>query len=132
MFNAFDISASALVAQRIRMDTIATNVANANTFKADGTPYQRRVPIFAVGESEDNQSNPGVHVSEIVIDTRPGEKSYMPDHPFADEKGYVTMPNVNEMNEMVNAMAATRAYDANITVMNVTRSMADASLRLIA
>lgn len=131
MFGMLDTSTSALVAQRIRIDTIAGNIANAHTHG-----YQRRVPIFAVGQSADRPHDPGVHVSEIQIDTRPGTMRWDPTHPLAirqgPRRGYVEMPNVSVMNEMINAIEAARAYDANITMINATKAMADAALRVIA
>lgn len=132
MFGALDISTSALVAQRIRMDAVANNMANAQTVNGVNQPYQRRVPVFAEGYAVNQPDKPGVHVAEIAVDTRPGTMVFDPDHPYADAEGYVQMPNVSELNEMINGMMAARAYDANITVMNVTRSMFDSTMRLIA
>ncbi|MCG3137966.1 MAG: Flagellar basal-body rod protein FlgC [Phycisphaerae bacterium] len=136
MFGALDISTSALVAQRIRMDTIAGNMANAQTLIGEDKAYQRRVPIFAIGASSENPEQPGVHVAEIMLDPRPGELVYDPNHPLAirngPNQGFVRQPNVNELEEMINAMEAARAYEANITVMNGTRAMLNSAMKLIA
>lgn len=135
MFGALDISTSALVAQRIRMDTLAGNLANAHTLVGEGQAYQRRVPLFAPGFSASRPDQPGVHVAEITIDTRPGELMWDPSHPYAMQsgphKGYVRLPNVNEMNEMINVIEATRAYEANVTVIGATKTMASAALSLL-
>lgn len=139
MIGALDISTSALVAQRTRMDTIAGNVANAfTTMDKDGrlNPYQRRMTLFAEGNPETGIGSPGVHVAEIRHDPSPGRLAYMPDHPHAIQegklKGHVRFPNVELSTEMVNAIEASRAYEANITVIEVTKSMISSSLRLLA
>ena len=139
MIGALDISTSALVAQRTRLDTIAGNVANAfTTMDKDGNlnPYQRRITLFAEGNPSAGIGSPGVHVAEIRRDTSPGRLAYMPDHPHAikegKQKGYVRFPNVEMSTEMVNAIEASRAYEANVTVIEVTKSMISSSLRLLA
>lgn len=136
MFGTLDVSTSALVAQRIRMDTIAGNVANAQTTRrADGRPgpYQRRFAVFIAG---DGKGGPGVHVARILEDRSPGRMVHEPDHPHAIQegkwKGYVEYPNVEPITEMTNAMLASRAYEANVTVMDVSKRMVASSLRLLA
>jgi len=136
MFGSLDISTSALVAQRIRMDTIAGNIANSEaTRRADGRPgpYKRRFVVFETG---DGRGGPGVHVSRIEEDPSAGERFYQPDHPDAIKSGpragYVECPNVDPVTEMANAMLASRAYEANITAMDATKSMLAASLRILA
>lgn len=136
MFGTLDVSTSALVAQRIRMDTIAGNVANAQTTqRADGRPgpYQRRFAVFSAG---DGKGGPGVHVAKILEDRSPGRMVHDPDHPHAIQegkwKGYVEYPNVEPITEMTNAMLASRAYEANVTVMDVSKRMVASSLRLLA
>lgn len=136
MFGSLDISTSALVAQRIRLDTIAGNIANAQaTSRADGRPgpFKRRVALFASGDGKDG---PGVHVREIREDPSPGKLIHQPWHPDAMKSGplagYVEYPNVDPATEMINAMLASRAYEANIAAMEVTKSMISASLRLLA
>lgn len=132
MFGTFDISTSALIAQRIRMDAISGNVSNAwSTERADGRPgpYQRRVPLFSVG---DDNGGPGVHVSRIVEDPAPPRRAYDPGHPHVDRSGYVDYPNVDLNVEMVNMIEAVRAYEANVTALEVTKSMTSSTLRLLA
>jgi len=136
MFGSLDISTSALVAQRIRLDTIMGNMANAEvTRRADGRPgpYKRRMVLF---ESGDGAGGPGVHVREIREDPGPGRFVRLPDHPDAIQsgphKGYVEYPNVDVSTEVVNAMLASRAYEANIAAIEVTKSMISSTLRLLA
>ncbi len=144
MFGALDISTSALVAQRVRMDTIAGNVANAFTLKrADGEPgpYRRRVAVFAPGSPSPDRPDgrrmgPGVHVARVLEDSSPPHYVFDPDHPLAIRsgkwKGYVAYPNVDLGTEMVNAVEAARAYEANVTVLAATKSMITNSLKLLA
>lgn len=136
MFGALDISTSALVAQRIRMDAIAGNIANAQTLqRADGQPgpFQRHIAVFATGNG---RGGPGVHVEEIAEDDSAPRMVYDPGHPMAaasgPRKGYVAYPNVDLSTEMVDAMLASRAYEANIAAMDVTKTMMSSSLRLLA
>jgi flagellar basal-body rod protein FlgC len=133
MFNALDISSSGLVAQRVRMDTIAANTANATTTRdAQGnlSPYRRRFPVFSPGQSDESDL-PGVHVQEITIDKSPFRKVYDPFHPDAGTDGNVLYPNIDMTTEYVNMLEASRAYEANVTSMEVTKSMINASLRLL-
>jgi flagellar basal-body rod protein FlgC len=127
MFGIFDTSTSGLVAQRTRMDIAAGNIANAGV-----RGFKRRVPIFSVGPAPDELHKPGVHVAEIKLDPAPGHVRFDPGHPHANPDGYVEMSNVSVMDEMINAIEAARAYDANITMINATKTMADAALRIIA
>ena len=135
MFGAFDIPSSALVAQRQRMNVISSNLANQFTvFDAEGNyePYRRRIPVFAPGDPS-RGSERGVHMKEILHDDAPLKKVHVGvDHPLADEEGYMKLPNIDPMMEMVNAMEASRAYEANITVAEATKSMGSAALRLLA
>jgi len=134
MFDVLDMGASGLVAQRVRMDTIASNVMNINTTRqgAKGSgPYQKRFAVFASGSAND-PNKPGVHVAEIGKDTSPGRKVFEPSHPDAGKDGYVQYPNVDLAVEYVNMLEASRAYEANVTMMEVSKSMINASLRLIA
>lgn len=134
MFDALDIGASGLQAQRARLDVIAANVANASTtHDAAGkpNPYRRRFAVIAPG-APDDASKPGVHVSEIRQDMAPFVKKFDPGNPDAAPDGYVQLSNVDPTVEFVNAIEASRAYEANVTMMEVTKSMVNASLRLIA
>ncbi len=133
MFGALDISTSGLVAQRTRMDTIAENMANQHsTMDANGNyaPFRRRLAVFSPGDPATG-NDMGVHVREIMHDPAPFRKVHEPGHPHADEQGYVEYPNVDPMMEMVNAIEATRAYEANITAAEATKAMIDSALRLL-
>lgn len=138
MFNTLDMTAGGLSAQRTRMDVIAGNVLNVNTTRAgkeaDGTPipYRRRIAMFASGDARDS-SRPGVRVSEVVQDPSQFQERYEPGHVDADpETGLVKFPNVDLSTEYVNMLDASRAYEANITLMQTTKAMFNASLRLLA
>jgi flagellar basal-body rod protein FlgC len=134
MFDILDMGASGLTAQRIRMDTIAGNIANINTTRdASGkvAPYRRRFVVFAPGASNDS-TEAGVHVQSIGTDQGPFMKRYEPGHPDADKDGYVSYPNIDLSIEMVNALEASRAYEANVTMMDTTKAMFNSSLRLLA
>ena len=134
MFDTLEIGASALTAQRVRMDTIAGNVANMNTTrnaKGQPIPYRRRFVLFAPG-APDDASKPGVHVQKIELDRSPFQKRFDPGHQDADKDGYVSYPNVDLAIEQVNMLEASRAYEANITMIETTKAMITATLRLIA
>lgn len=138
VFSALEISASGLSAQRTRMNTVASNLANAQTTRtAEGGPYKRVDPVFeaialdkmnALGAAE--QSVSMVRVTRIVEDQRAGNQVYSPGHPDADPRGYVEYPNVNVVEEMVNMITASRAYEAGIASMKATQQMADSALTL--
>ena len=133
MYGVLDISTSGLVAQRTQIDTIAANIANARTTRrADGEPgpYLRRVALLAPG---DGKGRAGVHVEAVREDTNIRPRIvHDPSHPDADPDGYVAFPNIDPSTEMINAMVAIRAYEANVTAMEATKSMMAASLRLLA
>jgi flagellar basal-body rod protein FlgC len=134
MFGILNTSTSALVAQRTRLETIAANMANSNTiYDAEGNyaPFRRRIAVFSPGDPT-TASKQGVHVSNILLDDAPLRKVYEPGHPNADKEGYVQYPNIDSTMEMVNALEASRAYEANITAAEATKSMMQASLRLLA
>ncbi|PDO11233.1 MAG: flagellar basal body rod protein FlgC [Candidatus Reconcilbacillus cellulovorans] len=142
--NGFEISASALTAQRLRMDVIASNIANAETTRArfvDGRwePYRRKMVEFrpirpsfdallrqAAGETPGE----GVRVARIVEDRTPFKLVYLPSHPDADEDGYVRMPNVDLVKEMVDLISATRSYEANVTALNAAKAMVTKALEI--
>ena len=133
MFGALDISTSGLVAQRAQIDTISGNIANAQTTRRlDGRPgpFLRRVALLASGNGK---GGPGVHVHGVVEDTRSEPRAVKdPGHPDADKNGIVYYPNVDMATEMVNAMVAVRAYEANMTAIEATKSIIAASMRLLA
>ena len=137
MIDALDITRSALVAQRTRLNVIAGNIANAfTTAQEDGTirPYRRRVVTFAPGQA--SGEGPGVHVAEVWEDPSEFKRRYDPGHPHAHQDGpwagYVQYPNVNLTMEYVDAMEAARAYEANIALMNVTKTMMRETIQLFA
>lgn len=140
MFGSLDISTSALVAQRTRLDVIAGNIANADsTRRLDGQPgpYKRRYVTFAPGRTDAGEDGaPGVHVASVGEDRSPGRLRYDPGHPDAirsgPRAGYVEYPNVDMAVEMIDAIEAARAYEANITAIDVTKKMITSSLRLLA
>ena len=130
MFSAMKISATALEAQKVRMNVSASNIANVNsTSTPDGAgPYRRKDVHFSAYMLEEGAY--GVDVTGIVEDPRPFRKVFDPGHPDADSEGYVTFPNVNIIEEMVNMMTAGRAYEANITAINNAKSMMMKALEL--
>ena len=135
VFTSMNISASGMTAQRLRTDVIAQNIANVNSTRtADGTPYVRKTVLFeeksamTFSTALNNAmgiSGTGVKVTSIIEDTDTAMKMvYDPSHPDADEEGYVTYPNVDTVTEMTNMIDASRAYEANVTAFNATKSMA--------
>jgi flagellar basal-body rod protein FlgC len=133
MFDTLDISASALLAQRTRMDTIAQNIANMNVTRnaaGQAEPYRRRFAVFTQGMAG-NSASPGVHVTSIAADQSPFREVYEPSNPMADGNGVVRYPNVDMAIESVNMIEASRAYEANVTMMEVQKSMINSALRLL-
>ena len=134
MFDSLDTSASALTAQRVRMDTIAGNVANMNAThneKGEISPYRRRFVVFGTG-APGNSNHAGVHVQKVELDYSPFRRVYEPGNRDAGPDGYVSYPNVDLAIEQVNMIEASRAYEANVTMMETTKAMINATLRLIA
>ena len=134
LFDSININASALTAEKTRIDVISKNIANANTTRATGgLPYRRQLTVFEESKKSafdsylDKYTNKfngnGVKVSRIIEDDSPFKMKYEPGHPDADENGYVLMPNVDVVREMVDLIDAQRAYDANITAINTTKTM---------
>jgi flagellar basal-body rod protein FlgC len=135
MFDVLDMGASGLTAQRTRMDVIAQNILNADTTRnaAGGVePYRRKFATLVNGRSAANPDAPGVHVARIESDKAPPVPKFEPGHPDADKNGMVMYPNVDLSVEFVNAIEASRAYEANVNLMEVTKSMMNSTLRLIA
>lgn len=135
IFSSFRISATGLAAERLRMDVIANNIANANTTRTEeGGPYKRRQVVFQAMPSgvRAGQTSPrglggpgrGVAVAAIVEDPSPPRLVYDPGHPDADARGYVAMPNVDAVREMVDMISATRAYEANASALDAAKTMA--------
>src|SRR5512142_154161 len=138
VFSALEVSASGLSAERVRMNTTASNLANARTTRtAQGTPFRRMDPVFEAvgldrlrGLPSMQQGVSLVRVARIQEDTRPGTLVYDPSHPDANGQGYVTYPNVNAVEEMVNMITATRAYEAGVTSINSIKQMARSALEI--
>jgi len=130
VFGAMDVSATGMTAQQTRMDTISENIANVNTTRdANGNVYKRKTVVFeekSYPSFSESLSMANGHIGKgvKVSDDSEGNKVYDPSHPDADEDGYVTYPNVNTVTEMTNMIDATRAYEANVTVLNSTKGMA--------
>ncbi len=136
LIDTFNITASGLAAQRTRVQTSAANLANARTTRTEeGGPYQRRVPVFKTAPIDPfgsalDQELAMVEVAEIEVDTSPGQRIYDPAHPDADDEGFVMLPNVEILTEMVDLMSASRAYEANANVLDVTSDLAMRALRI--
>jgi flagellar basal-body rod protein FlgC len=151
LFSSFEISGSGLSAQRMRMDAVSNNIANVNTTRTtEGGPYKRlrvvfeprqqstpfMLPFSAAGagtdaaEAQKMQLSQGVRVAGIRPDNSGPKLVYDPGHPDADAKGYVAMPNISIVNEMVDLISASRAYEANVTAINSAKSMALKALEI--
>ena len=122
LMRTFEIGSTALVAQSMRLNTIASNIANAETVEGpDGRAYRSRQVVFQAVPIEGAPGAAGVHVSRILESDAPMRMEYKPGHPKANAQGYVEMPNVNPVEEMVNMVSASRSYQMNIEMMNATR-----------
>ena len=138
--DSLNITGSALTAERFRTDIILQNLANQNTTRTpEGGPYRRKQVVLRenqldfkseLGKAMTKADRGGVYVEEVVESQNPLVPVYDPDHPDANEDGYVMMPNVNSAEEMVDLMAATRAYEANVTALNIAKSMALKALEI--
>jgi flagellar basal-body rod protein FlgC len=141
LFSVLSVSASGMQAQRTRAEVLAENLANAETTRTpEGGPYRRKDAIFA----SDSVSSPfssafdaavgaeltGVRISEVITDKREPEQRYLPDHPDADESGYVSFPKLNPAEEMVDLMGAARNYEANVAAVSAVKDMIHRSLDL--
>lgn len=131
LHDALNISVSAIDAQRVAQELIASNIANINTTRTVyGGPYRRRVPVFAEQLARAEQKLGGVEIVDVVEDTTPFQKVYNPGHPDADREGFVSLPNVNLSTEMVNQVYTSRLYEANITAFNATKKMMQDTLQI--
>jgi flagellar basal-body rod protein FlgC len=142
LFSGIEASASGLTAERMRLDLIASNLANAESTRTEnGGPYKRKVALFAprgarysfrdILSSSFGAAPEGVEVTGVREDQSPFKRVYMPGHPDADKDGYVTYPNVDVTTEMVDMMAATRAYEANVTAIEAAKTIAQRALDLL-
>jgi flagellar basal-body rod protein FlgC len=140
-FDALKTSSSGLSAQRFRMNLISGNLANANTTRtAEGGPYRRKEAVFAASpsavsfkellENKRHQMLPQVKVVDIFTDDSQPIQKFDPSHPDADQQGYVSLPNVNVMEEMVNLISATRSYEANVAAIKAAKEMALKALEI--
>jgi flagellar basal-body rod protein FlgC len=122
LFNIFNVSGSAMSAQAQRLNTVASNLANADSAtSASGDAYRAKQVVFEAVPLETGGT--AVRVQQVVEDSSPGKQVYDPKHPMADAKGYVTMPNVNVVDEMVNMLSASRSYQTNVETMNAAKTM---------
>jgi len=144
IFGSMDVSASGLTAERLRLELIANNIANAETTRtAEGGPYRRQVPVFqprsrgafaafldAYRSGSAHGPGDGVRVVGVVRDQSPPRMRYDPSHPDADDEGYVAMPNVDVVTEMVDLVSASRAYEANVSAIEAAKRMALRALEI--
>jgi flagellar basal-body rod protein FlgC len=123
LFNIFNVAGSGMAAQSQRLNVVASNLANADsTTGADGKPYRAKQVVFSAIPMGGNETQ-GVKVVRVAEDTSPMKMIYDPKHPMADAKGYVAMPNVNVVDEMVNMISASRAYQNNVDVLNTSKTL---------
>jgi len=142
MYGTLDISTSGMIAQRIRLETIAANIANKDVLideNGEVSPYRRRIPMMAAGDPSARSGEGramGVHIASIEQDDAPFELKWEPSNPYAYKSGpnagYVASSNVNTVIEQINAVEAARAYEANIAAAEVTKSLTAQALRLLA
>jgi flagellar basal-body rod protein FlgC len=141
LLNILALAGSAVSAQSQRLNTVASNLANADTVAGpDGTPYKARQVIFQATASADGRmgqahagstaGTAGVRVANVIEDQTPGKKNFDPKHPSADAEGYVTHSNVNVVEEMVNMISASRSYQNNVEIMNTAQQLAMKTLQL--
>jgi len=123
LFNVFDIASSAMAAQSQRLNVVASNLSNADSAtSSNGHPYRARQVVFATADVS-AQGASGVKVAGVTEDQSPMKKIYEPKHPLADKEGYVTMPNVNVVEEMVNMISASRSYQNSVDMMNTAKTL---------
>jgi flagellar basal-body rod protein FlgC len=133
LFNVFDIAGSAMSAETVRLNVTASNLANAQSVgSSEQNTYHARHPVFAavMGSLRDNAASVGVAVNGIVESQAPLEQRYQPEHPMANEEGYVFLPNVNIVDEMANMISASRSYQGNVEVLNTSKQLMLATLKL--
>jgi len=128
-YNIMNLSSTGMGAQRIRLTTISSNLANANTTRTeDGGPYKRKDVVFQ--QILEGKMSGGVQVVEVKEDEKPAMMKFQPDHPDANEEGYVAYPNVNPIEEMVNMLEASRSYEANAMVLQTAKQLALRTLEI--
>lgn len=130
LFNVFNIASSSMAAQSQRLNVVASNLANADSVTSStGEPYRSRQVVFSTLQTGDKEAG-GVKVAGIVHDASPMKQAYEPNHPMANDEGYVTMPNVNVVDEMVNMMSASRSYQNSVDMMNTTKTLLQKALTI--
>ncbi len=131
LFKVFNVSGSAVSAQAQRLNVVASNLANAESVAGpDGQPYKARQVVFQTQLVDAEQTAAGVRVAQVIEDNAAARRLHNPDHPLADEDGYVTMTNVNVVEEMVNMISASRSYQTNVDVMNTAKNLLQKTLQL--
>jgi len=131
LFKVFHVSGSAVSAQSQRLNVVASNLANAESAAGpDGQPYKARQVVFQTLMQDADATSAGVRVARVIEDDSAPRRIHDPQHPLADENGYVTMSNVNVVEEMVNMISASRSYQTNIDVMNTAKSLLQKTLQL--
>lgn len=130
LFDVFNVAGSGMSAQAQRLNAVASNLANADSVtSSDGQPYRAKQVVFtAVPTSSDSAT--GVQVSKVIDDPNPPQLVYKPQHPLADANGYVAMPNVNPVDEMVNMISASRSYQTNVDAINAAKTMLNKALTI--
>ncbi len=134
MYGALDVSTSGMIAQRTRMEVVASNIANVNTVeneRGEYEPYLRRAAMFSPKTTRDGVGV-GVEISQIAIEAGSTKIAYRPGHPYADDQGYMRVPDIDTTVEWVNGLQASRAYEANIAAAETTKNMMAQALRLLA
>ena len=131
LFSVFDIAGSALSAQSQRLNVVASNLANADSaVSANGTAYRAKQVVFSASPLARQMQGMGVQVAKVMDDPSPARLVYNPQHPMADGSGYVTMPNVNVVEEMTNMISASHAYQTNLDMMNTAKNLMVKTLAL--
>ena len=142
LFSAMEVSSSAMMAQRKRLELLVSNLANAQTTRTEkGGPYQRKDVVFVsepqkkfwevlLETEEDQELLEGVRIARVVTDPAPPILRHAPNHPDADEKGYVAYPNINPLEEMANLIAATRSFEANVRAFEAIKKIVQRSIEL--
>lgn len=132
LFNVFQVSSSAMTAQSMRLNAVASNLANADSIvSSDGKPYRAKQVVFeATPMGNAGQASQGVRVKQVVDDASAPRMVYDPKNPAADEKGYVAFPNVNVVEEMTNMISASRSYQTNVEIMNTAKTMMMRTLQI--
>lgn len=130
LFTVFDIASSSMSAQSQRLNVVASNLSNADSVTSStGEPYRGRQVVFSTLQADKNGAS-GVKVAGVVHDESPMKRVFEPKHPLADEDGYITMPNVSVVDEMVNMMSASRSYQSSVDMMNTTKSLLQKTLTI--